>query len=390
MKKETALFLFCLTLPFCGFTQIVKNAQSFGGYTQLGYQSQLVDYAVNSSTKTTQTNFDLLPRYARFLTDRLMVEARPIVGFRSDNMVGRLDTSFSSPPSSNSEFRNETEVRNLGLSLGARYYLLHDTKVKLFAEGRAGLLHRNIKFSFLGRENLSGSSNVYNLGASVGSNYFISKNIAIEATANFDRVVYSKNGPKENVLSFDLGLRNFIADFKSEEGDAQKSVVAQNRFTIDGRVSYQKRLNSSNSLSSGEIFRVKVSYAHFILRGWLLGGTYNHQSRFSNVRNNPVDTYLENRVNAFDVLASDYSATIFTRYYIPLGKKLFIHPHAQFSIGESPFIFHTNATVSLGGSYFLTRDVAIEATLIEKSFNSRLGDPIFGGANIGIRYFLGK
>ncbi len=273
------------------------------------------------------------------------------------------------------------------MSLGARYYLRHDTKVKLFAEGRAGFLHIQSKFNQLRIDPTSGKANVYNLGASVGANYFISKNIALEATANFDRFASLKNGFKQNIFSFDLGLRNFIVDFKPDETDGQKSVVEQSRFSIDGRISYQK---SSDERVGGGIFRAKLSYAHFILRGWLLGGTYYRQSRFLPSNNYLNETYLGNRVNAFDVLASKYSGSIFTRYYIPLGKKLFIHPHAQFSFGDSPFLFHTNTTISIGGSYFLTRDVAIEATLVEKSFNSHLGDPIFGGANIGMRYFLGK
>lgn len=241
MKKETALLLFCLIVPFCGFTQMVKNAQSFTGSAQLGYKTQLIDYSVGSSTKTTQTNFELLPRYARFLTDKFMVEARPIIDYNSEQINFKIDTSIvnSSTPISPSLTR-KTRITDLGLNLGARYYLLHDTKVKLFAEGRAGLLHRMSKLSSSDAGSISGSSNIYNLGASVGANYFISKNIAIEATANFDRVVFAKNGPKENVLSFDLGLRNFIVDFKSEETDAQKSVVEQNRFSIDSRISYQK------------------------------------------------------------------------------------------------------------------------------------------------------
>ncbi len=74
--------------------QIAKNTHSLGGFAQLGYQSQLFNYSVNSHTKINTTDFNVLPRYASFLTDKLMLEASPIVRFRVDNIVSRLDTNF--------------------------------------------------------------------------------------------------------------------------------------------------------------------------------------------------------------------------------------------------------------------------------------------------------
>jgi hypothetical protein len=89
---------------------------------------------------------------------------------------------------------------------------------------------------------------------------------------------------------------------------------------------------------------------------------------------------------------------LFTRYYFPLTKKLFIYPQAKLLFGQPEFSvsrYYSNssknnvyAEASLGLNYFIKKNVALEVDLLQFSYKSSDATNLRAGASVGLRYFL--
>ncbi|NJN34485.1 MAG: hypothetical protein HC817_09760 [Saprospiraceae bacterium] len=330
----------------------------------------------------------LLPRYSRLVSKKIMVDFNPILEYGQDKYKPR--EGFTSP--SAAALISKSSGWQLGIGTGVRYYFLEDKKINFFVGANVNYLYRTSKLNFIDSViTKRGNSNLFGFGGSAGVIYFLNKNIAVEAVAAYNSVNsnYSNNFTrKQNVFSLNTSLRNFInvGDIKNTE--VENNLIDKNRASVGGSLGYVQTVENNRTVTR---YQVYLSYAHFIQRGWLIGGTFSKRNMNTLGYSNLTEAFTDVPTDRVDDYFHKYSGTVFTRYYVPFPfvNRLFLFPQLRYS-GSSRDVYKSSYGYSFGANYFLTKGVAIEAIFVEKIYNTRFKDPIAYGANVGIRYFLGK
>ncbi len=378
--KITASILFSTTTLIA---QIQKGAQSLTGFGVLGY-----NFNHSNTGFLDRTNFNFSPRYSRLISKKIMVDFNPIIDYELDNYKTNSEgASFPGVP-----ITLKSSSWQLGVGTGIRYFFLEDKKINFFVGANLGYLNRNSKIDFIDSiKTRSGSSNLFNFGGSAGAIYFLNKNVAIEAVAAYNFVdgrLSNNFNRKQNVYSLNASLRNFISVGNTQDSAVENSFINKNRASVGGNLGYIQTVENNNTTTRYQIY---LSYAHFIQKGWLIGATFSKRNMNTLSYSNLTEAFTDFPTDPIDDYFHKYSATIFTRYYVPFPfvNRLFIFPQLRYS-GSSRDVYKSSYGYSFGANYFLTKDVAFEAIFIEKIYNSRLKDPLSYGANLGIRYFFGK
>lgn len=365
---KAALFVGAIIL----FSQSALTAQIEKGVTSLGgnvsFESSKTSSSIGSSNFSTLI---ISPSYGRFITDKIMVKGR----LNSIIQNGTTDNT-------NSDFDYTYNSKLLNLEAEARYYFNPNAKWKLFGGISSGVTFTKSNITYLG--NSYPESNFKNTGPSYsvfgGVNKFLNNEIALEGTLGYS---YLDNGLPIGGLGFRSKVRNIglnvslnnFTNFKTSEKDFE-GLIDEGRTIIGGRLSLNAyNYNyTGNTREKGSYAILEAEYGRFVKKGLLIGAKTN--------------ITLEKNYQS-------YGITPYVQYFYPVTNRLMLHAKAElgFSINQNNSTFITPKG-SLGVTYFLSKNVALSADLLNfsKTFysNDALGKSQTKsvGSNIGLRFFL--
>ena len=367
-NMKAALFIGALIL----FSQSALTAQIEKGVTSLGGVASFESSKSTSSTSSSNYNtFNLSPSYGRFITDKIMVKGR----LNSILQNGTIDNTSS-------DFDYKYNSKLVNLEAEARYYFNPNAKWKLFGGISAGMTFTKSKITYLGNSypETNFKNNGPNFSVFGGVNRFLNNEIALEGTLGFS---YIDNGfpfggfgfrNKARNIGLNVSLNNFT-NFKSSENDFE-GLIDEGRSIIGGRLS----LNAynydydSNTKANGSFAVLEAEYGRFVKKGLLIGAKTNI------------------------ILEKDYKSygiTTYIQYFYPVSKRLMLHAKAElgFSINQNNSTY-TTPKVGLGATYFLSKNVALSADLLNLSKTYYSSESLSKsqtksiGSNIGLRFFL--
>ncbi len=359
LNVKNALIATLLQLTAYALTaQIEEGAASIGGNIDVGYK--MLNSPTNRKSESIQENARI--KAGVFLSDRFMLE-------------GNLGLNATQSLSYN--FKNA----ELSGGLAGRYYFSKDKNLKWFA-GAGAMINTGGSFFDTDRNPIS-SSNKINGFVFVGNDYFLTKNIALETVLS-----YGSTDNNSQQLGINISLRNFVGKKSTEDApENAQNFIAKGRVMADASLSFNHIFNSN---AKGAGVSASVSYAQFLTKGLLIGGSAslkNVSNGFSDRRFQGVAGFESNTLNA----------EIMGRYYVPLTKRLFVYPEAKMGYYQSNAKIEPNTTYSskgfygsmgIGASYFLNRNMALDANVVRFSKSDDNTTSTSAGINLGIRYFF--
>ncbi len=262
---------------------------------------------------------------------------------------------------------------SLGLNVSLRHYLNPDAKWKFYGEIMGGVFDKTIADN-------SGNSinnNTKNIGVLLGANKFLNNSLALNFQMGcnflfFQERFYDNRSTGNYFLN--LNLENFV---NTDTKDTDSMLIAKGRKTIDGNLNFGYYVYEESTTLVGSL---DVKYGQLITSRLMVGGALG----------------LYNEAVAFGDRKIDIQ--VFTRYYIPMTKKLFFYPQIKVLYGRPEFIvsrfssrFSRSSIYlegSLGLNYFIKKNVALEVDLIRFSYTDNDYTNLRAGANVGLRYFL--
>ena len=336
--------------------QIGFGFKKIGGNAALNYNHRSEDFFAPSQLSASA---DLNPTLGTFAGKKTLLSIQPNAQYATT--LGNSRYSYF-----------EQITSSLGLNVSLRRYLNPDAKWKFYGEIMGGVFEKTLA-------NYSGnkySRNIKDVGALIGANKFLNNSMSLNFQLGCDFLFYDEGyfrNSKTSKYFLGLNLESFInTDTKEEDS----MLIAKGRKTIDGNISFNYYVYEETTL----VFDFAVKYGQLITSKLMVGGVLG----------------TTGAARAFDGKKIDVQ--LFTRYYFPLTKKLFIYPQAKLLFGQPEFSvprYYSNSSKnnvyaegSLGLNYFIKKNVALEVDLIRFSYTDNDYTNLRASANVGLRYFL--
>ncbi len=337
--------------------QIGLGTKSIAGNIEMSYQNS----SAFNWEKPFSSNLNLSPAFSTFISKRALLTINPIINQK------RLYFACSQY----GYFIQDEYALNSSF----RYYFNSNGKLKIF--GSAGLNFSTQKNYYSDDPYSYRESKFLTSNVGLGFNYFFNNSVALNVSADYEYAI-GTNNRREDIFSayqIKVGLENFIS--------ANSEQVQSDSLLYRGKklVAFNLKIYKKIELHQQSEGYINFMYGRFILKNLVLGVEFTDRENFYPNRNYPM-------------------AGIFARYYIGLGKRFFIHPELDFKVYLSPEDYRVKwqkaNTISLGMSYFLKKNVAIEANLLQYDLTDRFQRDLTKyqdknlnvGLNIGMRYFL--
>jgi hypothetical protein len=363
------LSTFLLFITLSAFGQIEKGNYNFGGDVELNGR-----FSKTSYTQITGFNASFSPSINKFLTNKLMVGFRPI-----------LSTYINSGHSGYRPDNESESVTQLGIEASGRYYFNENRRINYFAFSTASF---NRAFQTFKSPNFnidaSSQSNFYNLKSGFGADVIINEDVAIEGKFSYFHLeqpleirtlnpnIYSPN--KSDNLELIVNLNHFIKPFSLKQAEENTEYIKKGRQILSGHVRLWAEKEDAIKIAYLN-FQISPQFGQFITDRWLLSGALN----------------VGNVLTDFTHSGADIS--IMGRYYKPISNRFFVYPQMafltsfaeHFSIAEAGF----GLNVGAGGSYFLSENVALDASFLAVNLGL-MGylDTSLGAEKIGLLYFI--
>jgi hypothetical protein len=329
------------------YAQLAKGSKTIFGEANIGYSNTALTQYFNNSFYN--TNIGISPGYGSFLSDWVYLSAQVIVN--------------SNTVASSVSFDKFTK-KSFGGQLGLRFYAFNTPEFNLFAELSANILTTSSTYD--------ASTDIFTPSISVGSNFLLNSTNALDFKLSYSRISDLKsnsyNGYRAGLFSLNVGLTNFIS---KEIEDGMEDLTKGGRNTINGTFSYG--LVSYYGLTNSYLI-FNPDYGHFIFNNFMVGAKMNlgwEESRNARISIQP-----------------------YVRYYVPISSKFFVYPNASLNYTNNDKFsqyyvssYQTNYSLGMGVSYFLKRNIAIEADVFKYEFNTN-SKVFFAGLNIGLKYFI--
>lgn len=329
-------------------------------------------------------NASLSPSMSKCLTDKWLVGVRPILSTFSNS------NTFS-PISEDMPYIYKNSLTRLGLEVSSRYYFTKNSNLKPFAFLKVAY-DRGSSYGYykpyngdIGEGSTSTTFLNYQLG--LGANYFLKQDVALEGSLSYGhtevpdayellsiaRVVDSKN------VTLDFRMTNFINLSSKESDEEAPQYIAKGRRTIGGNI--QVGLNNTLYNESPVSLQINPKFSQLITDRLMLMGDFNWIIEGSK-----------------DISAA--VATVAARYYVPVKKRFYVYPQLSYGYRQGNSYVNGNInhlmSVGLGGNYFLSKNIALEATFLQANLHLRsqaASEPItsggqFGLGNVSLLYFI--
>ena len=365
-----SLFLSCVHTTI--FAQIQKGNYNFGGDVAL-YTSS----TSSPSFDNKESKLSLSPSVGKFLTNQWFVGLQPIFSTQTQN--AKLSDSGS-----NVIYDSDFSQTSFGLGISNRYYFNVSDKTSLFGlvSGRyAHLLDKTlVKSAFLGNSQKKENYSLLTYSVGFGVDVVIKKDVFFETTLSYNASEYRGNGlnygpDKYKDFSLNCGINHFILSPKKANFD-DVTFIKKGRQMFGGGLSMSK---TSSYLS----IVANPKFSQFLTNNLLLSGEASFQS-----------------VKGDGASYQTITATVAARYYFPIQKRFFVYPELAYTRRQDIILLYdynkNEMSVGLGGNYFLSENVALEATFLQARFNifaeknaqQRTLTGLVGLGNVGLVYFI--
>jgi hypothetical protein len=362
------------------FAQIEKGNYSLNGGFGL------------SSSSLNQTNYrnqskgaSFYPSVGKLLTKKWRLTLSPSL------------SAYSSEGTYTSPFNNQKSISKsgnsgLGLGLSNRFYFADTKKTHYFVD--ADLYIGQNKYNYAYNSNNPRDTSYsekttaisYKLG--IGADVFLNPEVALETSLIvYGRLFYQVNDENKaysNSFSLNVGLNNFINLGQQKEENEPIKYLKKGRKIIGGRFnldSYKYNSTKINVLNLG--FSPQMGY--FITDKILFRAQLVFDRTFS------LDKTRDNYQN----LTTAFSA----RYYLPVNKRFSVYPEfkSAYSISgskSSDLSDWVDLGFGFGGSYFLSKNVALDGKFIGFDLHSRerfktdYTITTIGINSVGLLYFI--
>jgi hypothetical protein len=390
LKTLVVCFIVALaTLP--AFAQIQKGSYTLGGDVGLNAYLQR-----GNVYNITNINASVSPSVGKFLTDKWLVGVRPLLATIVEN------GNYAQSASTLNIQETKGNFTRFGVELSSRYYVKTTGKLNAFGFANASYA-RALSYNYykpysggdITEENING--NFLNYQAGLGANYFLKPDVAVEATLSYAHaeVPYSNLSfttgqvlASENI-ALNFSMNNFIGSFAKTDKEETPQYIKRGRQTLGGNASFLR--TKPKDLSAQTFIQVHPQFSQFVTNKLRVMGEMN---LFRNLG---------------DKATNSLTFTAAARYYLPIKNRFFLHPQFGYTYqAENLTGFRSNgiyyftdnfkhtAELSFGGSYFLTQNIALEATFLQTklyfrdkgySENQSLRS-ILGLGNVGLTYFI--
>jgi hypothetical protein len=272
-------------------------------------------------------------------------------------------------------------IQNLGFTFNTRYYFAKIPKVHFFGEASVGFEKMKTKYNDGLLDDYSQSFENYQVG--VGANIFMNSEIAFEPTLMYGIVNYNgeNSGGSDFIqtqsFSFNVKMNNFVnLSFKNQENEGNK-FIRKGRQIVGGEIG---------------VSRSKYDFSNFTET------YYSFNPQFGQFLTNNILVKCE--IKAFGSFNSSDNqtnrATLSGYYYIPVSKRFYVYPALEVETFTSSArntstidIFKRyNLSGLLGGSYFLSNNIALDATFIKLKKSNQVFESLFGVGMVRLLYFI--
>jgi opacity protein-like surface antigen len=360
MKKVFLLTLLTTLFWSSSTAQIKKGSWLVGGGLGLSQSSLLR----GSQFKYESTY--LIPEFGYFMTNRWMIGARAGMSlFTTDNIAGQNQQKIN--------------YESYLLEPYARLYFNLQHRLKPFYE--FSITASKTKFNNI--TNLDDSKlRHFAIGSSIGADYFLTDNIAIEGFINYsfyNKTQYIAGIETTTLPKFILNPSFLMRLFLNTKGE---TIGLSKKYFAKGNLTYGVRMNwylSSSDKLNTSTFTPNVGY--FVMDNLMVGSEFSIY-------------YAPDR--AFGI---HFKPEI--RYYQPLshltqwfGRMLFSHNYSTTRvIGGSDFKFKTlDFEAGLGINRFLAPNISVQTTLNLELLTNNLTEHVELKPNlkVGFQYFMSK
>jgi hypothetical protein len=364
LKIVLSTFTLLVSLPIFG--QIEKGNYNLGGNVELNgsffktYWNQFIGF-----------NASISPSVNKFVSNKLMLGFRPIVS-----------ASVSSGNYGYSSNINRESIVQLGVEGAGRYYFNEKSKVKLFAFATASFNRTFQAIKVPSFQNASGQTNYINAKMGIGADFIINKEVAIEGKLSyfhrevprsyiyFDPTKYYSKGTDNLELIFNFN--HFIPPFSINKSEDNTEYIKKGRRTLGGHIRFWAEKEAAVKIVylNSEI---TPQFSQFITDRWMLSSAVQIVDLLANLRETGV---------SFNVTG---------RYYKPITHRFFLYPQMAIATSYSRHLSFTGIGLNLGagGSYFLSKNVALDASFVKVNIGL-MGylDTSLGAGQIGLLYFI--
>ena len=366
-----SLFLSCVHTTI--FAQIQKGNYNFGGDVGL---------SANSTSSNTLNGKDarllVSPSVGKFLTNEWLVSVKPILS--TQNQTYKLSDFGSNL--TNDYTLGQT---NVGVGIGSRYYLSLSDKTSFFGAVNASFAHQWSNVSFAnqgGNYDNKIEGNVVTYGGGVGLNVAVKQGVFFETSLSYN-ATESKSGTgtrKFDFFSLNCGLNHFIGNPKKADIEADYAFIKQGRQMFSGGLTINKMSDVYSTI-------INPKFSQFVTDNVLVSG----EASISNVSS---AAGVDNQI---------ITLTASSRYYFPVKNRFFLYPELSYtrryentSANSSSSYSKNELAIGIGGNYFLSKNVALEATFLQARFNifaeqnneQRTLTGLVGLGNVGLVYFI--
>lgn len=371
-QLKTLLFSLCLScMSMTTFAQIQKGNYNFSGDVGLSLNS-----LSSNSFNFKEARLSLSPSIGKFLTDDWLVSVQPILStqnqtYKSSDLIGN-------------SYGYTSGQTDLGAGIGTRYYVSLSDKTRFFGAVNASLARRWANFSFdnqtfpSNNNRVAGSAVTY--GGGVGLNVGMRQGVFFEASLSYnaEESTFSGGTRKSDFYSLSVGLNHFIVNPKKADIEDDYAFIKKGRQMFGGGLTVNKVADTYLTI-------VNPKFSQFVTDNILVSG----EAFINNISGSGIDNQL-------------ITLTVASRYYFPVKKRLFIYPELAYTrryenvSSRLSSNYHKNeVSLGIGGNYFLSKNVAIEATLLQARFNpfpentqQKSFTGLIGLGNVGIVYFI--
>jgi hypothetical protein len=308
-------------------------------------------------------SLNLNPSFGRFITDKIMVLGRlESATYNAANLYyGGNDSYFKS-----TRFSVLPELR---------YYFNPKAKWQYFGGVSAGITAMNYDSKYYER-NFKGSSWGFTGGVFGGVNRFLNNEIAIEGKLNYS--FSSRQQPNvltitqnSHTIGLDVNINSYV-HFSPKKDESLEGLIEKGRTVIGGRLVVNNfKGQTGSNIRTGSYAILDAEYGKFVKKGLLVG----------------VTGHL-----GFDGgFGSTANVSLYSQYFYPISNRFMLHAKGELQYNFSPYNNHLSLKGSLGATYYLSKNVALDFNVLNlsKSFISNTNSrPNTIGSSIGLRYFL--
>jgi hypothetical protein len=388
IQFKTLLIVFFAFISVPIFAQIAKGNYNFNGTADLS--ANLTTYPQQPILpRILVANASINPSVSKFITNKWLVGLQPNLSIGTTQRGTSTIAVYSA--------QNST----LGLGVISRYYFGNIRNTHFFGFAGLDIAQGHFEPKNFVRDSKS-KLNQFSYSVGFGANIFLNSEVALEPTISYSSYqnTYKQTGNGTssvviiNYISFSTGvqLNNFLKFSTKTDTKEPARYIGKNRRILGGRT----YLDFNGNYGADIKFNFAPQFSQFITPRIMLKGALDFSVISQVSQFQFFQTWLR-----FDML---FNTGVAARYYVPFGKRFFIYPelNSSYSLGRSSRYFGTNnntptkiltAGLSIGGSYFLSENIALDMSFVQARFSfdgppNRNTSGLLGIGNIGLLYFI--